>query len=65
MPKLKIQGVIEGQTYWWRGDSWVHNSADADILLPHEVERRLRIININNRFLDPEDRVEAKAMETD
>lgn len=62
--KLKIKGIIDGQTYWWRDTSWTSNESDAELLSPSEVDRRLRIINANNRFLDNEDQVQAYSVES-
>lgn len=61
---MKVRGIINGKTFWYRGDSWVTNESEADTLLPHEAERRLRIINANNRFLDREDQIEASYVES-
>jgi hypothetical protein len=62
--KLKIKGVINGETFWWHETSWTSNESDADRLTPSECERRLRIINANNRFLDREDQVNAYSVES-
>ena len=61
---MKVRGIINGEIFWYRGDSWTPNESEADILLPHEAERRLRIINANNRFLDREDQIEASYVES-
>ena len=62
--KFKIKRVIDGQTYWWNDTSWTADESKADKLTPSEVDRRLRIINVNNRFLDREDQVNAYSVES-
>lgn len=46
------------QTGYWASDSFL--AADFH---RSEAERRLRVINANNRFLDRDDRVEAQIQE--
>ncbi len=50
----------KGATVWMTENGyWSNDSKQAAKFPDKEAERKLRIINANNRFLDPEDRVEA------
>lgn len=60
----QIHGVIERKKYVWAGQGWAENPADAIELPIPEAHRQLRILNANNRFLDPEDQVEAEVVES-
>lgn len=59
--KVKISGrTSSGGTLWLsENGTWVPEERFAASFWLSEAERRLRIINANNRFLDREDRVEA------
>jgi len=61
---MRIKGKSNDALLWWAGDGFSFNESDAVELNRVEAERRLRIINANNRFLDREDRVEAMIEET-
>lgn len=59
-----VKGVMDGQTVWWKVHSWVTDSKDAEHLSKAEADRRVRITNANNRFLDRDERVEAVVVES-
>ena len=59
-----VKGIMDGQTVWWKGHSWVTDSKDAEKLSVAEADRRVRITNANNRFLDRDERVEAYTVES-
>ena len=56
---MKLQGILDGERRFWNGNYWVKDSALAKDMTKAEIEKQIRIANANNRFLDPEDRVES------
>ena len=60
----QVIGIIEGVQYYWSRDMWCAESDNAEEMTLPEAFRRLRIINANNRFLDREDRIEARVVES-
>jgi hypothetical protein len=59
--KVSIKGRdSKGATVWMTDNGyWSTDSKQAAKFPEKEAERKLRINNANNRFLDPEDRIEA------
>jgi hypothetical protein len=59
---MKVRGRnYDGATVWLdQSGYWVSDSFLAADFHKSEADRRLRVINANNRFLDREDRVEAE-----
>ena len=61
---MKLITTQAGTTLWWDGRYWTSESSEAIELNRSEAERALRIINANNRFLDPDDQIEATIVES-
>lgn len=57
----QVHGIVDGREMvmlengWWTDD----RSQAHEFSIP-EAERRVRVINANNRFLDSQDQVEAE-----
>jgi hypothetical protein len=43
---------------------WTDNESQAHEFTIPEAEQRVRVININNRFMDAEDRITARVVES-
>jgi hypothetical protein len=55
----RVAGIIDGREYWLtEGGAWVSGPLDATDFESQEAEKRVRIINANNRFLDRDERIE-------
>ncbi|MGL5935895.1 MAG: hypothetical protein ACRCZI_09775 [Cetobacterium sp.] len=61
---MKVRAQIDRKTYWWGVNGWVAEPENALELCRADAEQRIRITNINNRFLDSEDQVEAEIEES-
>lgn len=63
---MKILGTApDGKKMWMRESGyWQDKETDATEFCRHDAERRLRIINANNRFLDRDDQIEAVIVES-
>lgn len=61
---MRVRGIIDGDTVYWAGTGWTMDESQAEELSRAEANRRLRIINANNRFLDRDERVEAVIVES-
>lgn len=63
---MKILGIARDGVKLWMQESgyWTKEESEASEFCKVEAERRLRIINANNRFLDREDRVEGEIVES-
>lgn len=60
---MRVAARIDGTVLFWNGDAWDVESNAQEMSKP-DAERRLRINNANNRFLDPEDHIEAYIVES-
>jgi hypothetical protein len=60
----KVKGFLDGKPVWWNGQAWSFDSKEAERLSNAEADRRVRITNANNRFLDRDERVEAVIVES-
>lgn len=60
----QVHGLCNGEKLYWGFGAWLLEPASAENMTPLEAERRVRIVNANNRFVDPEDRVEARVVES-
>lgn len=61
---MKVKGIMGGDTVFWAGTCWTLDESQAENLSRTEAERRMRIVNANNRFLDRDERVEAITTES-
>lgn len=60
----QIHGIIDRIHYVWTGHSWVTDLRRVAELSDIDAHKQLRIITANNRFLDLEDQVEARVVES-
>ena len=64
---MKIRGITKGVgPVLWLTESgyWTERESEGTEFCKVEADRRIRVNNANNRFLDAEDQIEAEIVES-
>lgn len=63
---MKIKGTATTGVKLWLNESgyWEDDERKGTEFCKYDADRRLRVINANNRFLDREDQIEAEIVES-